>query len=355
MSSAPGKSMQSDTGVLRFVFKLAVFVSPVALLVLVYVLLDPFMVVRSYASYTQDLDKPAIRLNRDVVSTEMFLGHSDRYDYDAFVFGSSRTGAFKARDWGAYIQPGNPFHFDAFGESLLGVYSKIKLLDRRHVKMNHVLLIVDELLLKKITNPDTHLYIMHPETSGDSRFRFHLAFFKSYYTSSFFIEHWVSRVTGNYYPFMRRMIRQYNMSIDPVTNDVDRLESVYSAQEHADIEQRLSVSFAQSRDNGAAESPPRIGTVQLRLLKEIAEILEARETDVRVVIAPGYDQMALNRSDVMNLRTLFGPDRVYDYSGVNDITVDRGYFDDPIHANPKAGRRILAEIYASANPGISGE
>ena len=46
------------------------------------------------------------------------------------------------------------------------------------------------------------------------------------------------------------------------------------------------------------------------------------------------------------ITTLFGKDRVYDYSGSNDITADYHNYYELSHYRPSVSARILRDIYS---------
>jgi hypothetical protein len=76
------------------------------LFLLGYWYFDPFKVLRTYA----DFSKPVIVPNRDYVSTETFIRNNPHYHYNSFIFGSSRTMAFKPARWKKYLtQDAEPF------------------------------------------------------------------------------------------------------------------------------------------------------------------------------------------------------------------------------------------------------
>ena len=83
--------------------------------------MDPFKIIKTYDNYSNNLK---VIPNRDFISTEVYLKNRKIYHYNSFIFGSSRTMAYKTNDWRKYIDStSRPFLFDASGESLFGIYT----------------------------------------------------------------------------------------------------------------------------------------------------------------------------------------------------------------------------------------
>ena len=101
---------------------------PLVAAVIFYLAADPFCVLH------RPLYQPthAVAIDRDYVSTELYLRQQPTHDYDSFVFGNSRSTAFRCADWlAAAGRPGGHcFHFDAWKESLFGVEAKVRLVDQ---------------------------------------------------------------------------------------------------------------------------------------------------------------------------------------------------------------------------------
>ena len=72
-------------------FSLTGIIPMLILLISGYLFYDPFKVLRHYDDYSFYYITP----NRDYISTEIFINNNKNYHYNSFVFGSSRTSAFK--------------------------------------------------------------------------------------------------------------------------------------------------------------------------------------------------------------------------------------------------------------------
>jgi hypothetical protein len=76
------------------------------------------------------------------------------------------------------------------------------------------------------------------------------------------------------------------------------------------------------------------------------EIFAANNTDYRIVLSPMYDQKKLNAKDMNTLYEVFGKDRIYDFSGINDITQDMYNYFETAHYRPSIAYRIMDSVYA---------
>lgn len=82
-------------------------------------------------------------LNKDHVGTSTYLALKDQEHYNAFLFGSSRTLAFRLKDWKAHLPADAvPFAFDAHKESLFGIRGKVRLIDASGGQLDHAILVI---------------------------------------------------------------------------------------------------------------------------------------------------------------------------------------------------------------------
>jgi hypothetical protein len=81
------------------------------------------------------------------------------------------------------------------------------------------------------------------------------------------------------------------------------------------------------------------------MLSNIKRILDANATSYKIVISPLYDQEKLDAADLHILQSIFGRDRITDFSGKNDITSNvRNYYEESHYRIPVA-QKIMDSIY----------
>jgi hypothetical protein len=163
--------------VLSFLFILLI---PAIVLVSLYVYFDPFKVIKKYTTYSYATIEP----NRDYISTEIFLANRQKYKYNSFIFGSSRANSFNPDSWSKHLdKQALPFVFSASGESVFGIYTKLKFLEKEKADINNVLILFCRNAYFKNKNYDDHLIQKLQERVGPN---FILFFLKRTLTLNFY-------------------------------------------------------------------------------------------------------------------------------------------------------------------------
>jgi hypothetical protein len=319
-------------GILLFIF-----------LLLEYVILDPFKVIHTYANYSYSY----VVLNRDYVSTEVFTQNKDIHHYNSFIFGSSRTLAFRPSVWQKYLpKQASPFAFDASSESIYGIYTKLKYLDSIQHNINNVLMIVcRDATFKHSQNQDGHLFMKHPLTSRESKIIFHYNFFNAYLEPEFLLSYHQFRLTKKYQDWMAGYINNKRLIIDSITNEINIIEQELAIRQNPEkyYEQKKTVFY--ERKGEQIDDVIRITPEQVFMLQEIKRILEKNKTNYKVIISPLYEQKKFNKTDFDILKSLFG-ENLHDYSGKNQFTDDKLNYYEASHYRPHVGDSILRQVYA---------
>lgn len=328
---------------LRFALQAALLA---VLLVVSYLVLDPFLVLYSYGPedyyHAQDLAP-----NRDYVSTEIWKRELPRRRFDSYIFGSSRSLAFLADDWQKVIGSRAAFHYDASQETLFGIVGKLRLIDQSHAPIGHALLLVDDSVLRETGDSGGHLFMKHPQVSGRAAFFFHVETFKAYLSRLFPIVWYKTR--GTVPPLATDMFTPGRFRLDPATNDLHFAS--YEAQLAADpvaYYKRLAGAMARTEPKNGASRPKACSAEALIQLRDIREIFRRNNTDYRIVVAPLYHQLRLHPADLAALVEIFGRERVFDFSGVNELTRDRHNYYEQNHFKPSVARTIMARVYGPA-------
>jgi hypothetical protein len=313
------------------------------LLLASYLYYDPFSIIYHYRDYSY----PFVVGNRDHISTEMFLRNYPKYHYNSFIFGSSRTLAFKPESWKRYLPSGaSPYMFDASGESIYGIVIKLRYLASRHVHLDNVLLIFDrDVTFSKTTNAVGHLSVSHPLLTGQNRFAYQMIFFKAYLSMPFpqyFLDYAWSR---KYKPYMKGYIEHRKMKFDTITNEQQILDQEYEITNNPKsyYESRKELFYKRPATE-CTDSVQRIGETALKMLEEIRDILNKNNSNYRIVLSPLYEQIKFNQDDLAILQKLF-PGHVYDFSGENSFTDKVTNYYEISHFRPSVGDSILRVIY----------
>jgi hypothetical protein len=308
-----------------------------------YLYYDPFSVIYHYRDYSY----PFVVGNRGHISMEMFLRNYPKYHYNSFIFGSSRTLAFRPESWKKYLPPeASPYMFDASGESIYGITTKLRYLASKHIRLDNVLLIFDhDVTFSKTTNASGHLSVSHPLLTGQNRLAYQLIFFKAYLSMPFtqyFLDYVWSR---KYKPYMKGYIEYRKVKFDTITNEQQILDQEYEIINNPKsyYEKRKEL-FYERPATERTDSAQRIGETALQMLEEIRDILNKNNSDYRIVLSPLYEQIKFSQNDLTILRKLF-PGHVYDFSGKNSFTDKITNYYEISHFRPSVGDSILRIIY----------
>ncbi len=329
----------------RFLLYCSLFILPFVVVLLPYFITDPFKVIYHYDNY-YDIGGQGyyINTNRSYVSTMMYIQNKDKYHYDSFIFGSSRSEYFMVDDWKKYIpDSASCFHFDGSSESIYNIHKKLKYIDGKS-PIRNVLICMERELLYQDKLDCGHLWVLPPCLEGDNFSAFHMAFIRAYLHPKFLRAYLDAKITGKVKPYMlednifRRPYAQY----DVVTNEL--------SEGHKDVVQfpdsfygeRLSSFY--ERQGSISVGMPVIKENQRKMLYEIKEILQRNGTNYRIILNPIYNQVYFATEDISFLQDLFG-DNLMDFSGKNRITDNYHYYSDPAHFNEYIANELMRIAY----------
>jgi hypothetical protein len=307
-----------------------------------YIYMDPFKVLYEYKDYSY----PDVIPNRDYISTEMFNKNFHKYRYNSFIFGSSRTLAFKPESWKKFLKKSDsPFMFDASAESIYGIYKKIKYLDSLKVQINNALIILcrDASFINS-GNQEGHLFVKHPATSGGSKLNFHKIFLNAYLDPHFLYNFYVFKFSHKYKTTMKGYIEFRKITYDTITNkiciiDQEKELALSPAQYY---NKRANIFYPRIKERN--DSIQRITLKQVFMLKEIIRIFKKNNTNYKVILSPLYEQIKFNKADFTILKDVFG-EYLYDFTGNNRFTESKTNYYESSHYNTEVGDSILSIIY----------
>ena len=151
---------------LNFSFFLTI---PFLALLCLYIILDPFKVLKSYDSFYDINSSGWVGINKDFVSTTTFIRNSEKIDYNSFIFGNSRSIFYQIVDWKKHLDSDSKcYHFDASGEALWTLNKKIEFIDKQGNNLNNILLILDYETIIQDKPKEGHLFIISPPLVNNS-------------------------------------------------------------------------------------------------------------------------------------------------------------------------------------------
>ncbi len=330
----------------RFLKKCFYVSLPFWAIVLLYIVLDPFKVVRHYDSFFEEGD--CVELNQDYVSTVMYDRQRARCGYNSFILGNSRSRNYEVNYWKDCLggEDVSCYHFDASNESLYGLTSKVEYIDRQGDEIKNMLLVIDSQVLSAAESRTGHLYHPAPQFTDDCGLSFQLSSFNAFCTLRFIYSLIYYKMTGEIKPYMidEGLLRKHSFQYAPESNEAT--ESLYEQQIAEGLfydEQRMR-AFDVKVYPGRVEEPV-IQEPQKSLLMRCRRVFDKHGTCYKIVINPLFDQVRLNPADLHILQQIFGEGNVFDYSGSNRFTTDYHNYYESSHYRPCVAREIMSEIY----------
>ncbi len=328
----------------KFSLKITLFLSPIFLLVLGYFYFDPFMILRKYDNYPNNFAKS---LNRDRISTQVFLNNNPKYRYNSFIFGSSRSSVFYTNAWSKHISEKTPFHFDASCETIFGISTKLDFIDKQGNKIKNALFVMDGGTFAYEQDTLGSIFVQDYRVSGLPQWKYHLIFANSYLSNGFFVAFYDYLLLGKFRHYMRKFLEFREINYTPIGNDFIFTSYINEIAKDS-IKYYHQPDFFYKRSAKAIVSPPIIQNYQLNYLKNIKKLLEKHQTNYKIVIGPTYNQVIFNPKDLQILIDIFGKNHVYDYSGKNRFSEDIGNYYEIYHYKPQVANAIMNEIYSSS-------
>lgn len=329
----------------RYLIRILLFLGlPILVLLAVYYITDPFKTLRPFSlQYFDDT-------NRDYLSTELFLRNDSVYHYNSFIFGSSRCCGFNTYHWKHYLpEESRQFMFQAWGETLTGIEEKIDYIDNNGNEINNAFVLFDiPGTFVKDQLPKSVVKIKHYKFSGQSKLAYQSNLF---YQFSQKPSKWVSSVIQYRNPIM------VEFPVDSISNDwgpKSKLVDIYRQPQKDSLSNCTAKSKAvflkqieHKTDDDLQESEPLITEAFYAQLMHIKNVFDKHQTDYRIVVSPAYcyTHPSINPKDLAILQDIFGKDKVFNYSGKNDMTTDCYNFSDPNHFGSSVGWQIIEDIY----------
>ncbi len=336
------------TEIKRFVKPLAWFASPFVVLMVCYVLADPFKVIWNYESFYPEQVAGGIALNPAHVATQNYLRQHIIEHYDSFILGNSRSIYYPIAAWRQYFSEGSRcYHYDAANESLLGIWQKLRFIAHQGDSIRNVLMVVDAGLLEKVDCDHWHLCETPPALTGYRNLvSFHWYNLKTFLTPQFLMAYADYSLFHQLRPYMLRkgLLADDMFVYDAKGNECNfvPLEQEIAAGTYY-TEERLRVFEGVQFPDSV--SPPVIGKPQRELLDSIRSILARQGTSVQIVISPLYNQIRLNPRDLQCLEQLFGSDHVNDFSGPNLWNSDLHNYYEASHYRPRVAVAVMDSVY----------
>lgn len=343
----------TDRSILRFILRTVLTAAPPLLLLIIwYVCADPYKVLRHYDCYLPDpTEYPArIGMNKGMVTVNNFadrLAHG--YSYNAFIFGSSISCYYDADVWQQLADTSGrarAYHFDSSSESLQSMADKVEYLDRLELPLDFALVILDPIIMGG-DEPDGPAFASPPQLqkSLTALIRWHYTFFRAAANADF-LKSWIpARITGIPVQNGRNMIFEPQPIVyDPVANQesLPAWDSLISNNPEAFYREHP----LRPSPSGITIASPLLRGKRAAAMSRIVRIFRKHHTDFQIVIGPNRMKTVLNPADLRMMQSIFGSDRVHDYSFTlaHELEQDTLLYDNT-HYRPIFAERIMNLVY----------
>lgn len=340
--------MDNGHGMKRFVLRTLLALLPAIALVALYLIKDPFHVIKPYGGniYTPG-DTVGLTVNTGYFSVESFKHFNPQRHYDSFIFGSSVSGYYLIKDWLPHLPQGSSaMHFNASRETLHGIINKLNYLTRHGVKINNALLVMeDEMLMRQPLDNDV-IYVQHPQTEQDlSWWKFHQLYFSAFrHPELVAYTLWPNAATT-------RLVLDKGYATTDIPNRIEPLNEGY----YRHIDSLIAVDpdrFYTPQHVARYSLPlkelpcqPKITPEVEDMLREIARILAKQGTSYQIIIPPHYGYESMHSIDLYQMESIFGEERVHNYSDDPKLGTDLHYYYDDGHLIASECAHLMDSAY----------
>lgn len=322
----------------RFIRNILLVFSPCIILLGWYIIDDPFMMYWNYDNlYEYGRRKQCV--NDAYRGIRWMNQYDDSMHYNSFIIGSSRSDFYYVDEWKKYLnEDASCFHFNQSGDNLLGTLQRTKYLYNRFEKIDNILFIMDAEYLEDMLPHKGHLFRQPWQVTEDlDYFTYNWECIRAFFTMEYQKQVWGITLGEKQLPYY--YIREYNEL------HKDGAEELLDSDPDAYYETLMGFYRLYERNYTDSISAPVIKASQRDALLQLHTMLVSGNTDYRIVISPLYDQVALNPQDLKCLKEIFGEDKVFDFSGVNEYTNNVSNYYESSHYRPKLCKQILKQIY----------
>ncbi len=330
----------------HFITRTLIAALPLAMLVVTYLLTDPFRVIRHYDDGTgARSDTVRFSVNAGWVAITNFERYQPTYRYDSFIFGSSMSQNFSVAHWQQYLPEGSrAYHMDQSMETIEGMTDKLRWLLSRGDTVRHALIIIEQEMLLREPIDDDFLFARPPQTLTlpFATVRFHITAFNSFKDPDFLS-----------WRFTDGDIRSA-WGLRFATTDIqDRIkecnESYYARFDSliaVDPEEYYTPERLRRIDVTVEPTPerPAIDRHRLDRLLSLRDMLHRHHSDYNIIIVPRFKRTMLHPSDRAVLIALFGAGRVHDFSHDTVLADNPHYYYDHAAHPTSATCRLLLDL-----------
>lgn len=332
--------------IVKYIKKLLIVSIPFFLFLAWYIILDPFEVIWHYDDYYEHRGV-RLSLNQGYVGVSNFENHYEQFKWDSFIFGNSRSRYWEINDWEKFLPPhSRGYHLDAHGETMIGLLKRFEWLDKKNIPIKNALICLDRDLLCKMESSDEHIFMIAPQlVNYKNYFNFQLTNFKTFCNYEFIKTCFAMWFSPNAKTDITDLITGEIFNYDYTKNQISFTATEREIERGGYYTEDLMNMMFIGKQHPDSIFPRCIREPQRQFLQKIANIMKKHHTDYKIVVNPLYNQIKLNPCDVKELKNIFGDSKIYNYSGVNEITRDYHNYYEALHYRSCVAKKMMKEIY----------
>ncbi|WP_107039137.1 hypothetical protein [Brumimicrobium mesophilum] len=328
----------------KLLTRFLLFLAPIAIIVLPIAYFDFFQVF-GFPEYHLD-QRTAV--NRGTMTTKTYIHLREEEKYDSFLFGSSRSHAFKCENWKEHLpKDAKPLHFDASAEGIWGILKKMQFINENGDSIKNALVILDRHGLSETRPRDGVLFIAMPEISKGSYVKYYSEFLKASLYPKFLLAYIDYAIFKKHREYMGNFIntREYPFLMNRKNGDIwygyDREIEEDSLGYYKDLIEQ-GVFYERPKPNNRK---PEVTKEEIEQLKLMKELFVQHNTNYKIVLSPIYDQVPVEQDQIDLLNEIFGSENIFNFSGKNSFTEPIHNFYETSHFRPHVANEIMEIIY----------
>ena len=321
---------------------------PFIALIGLYIVKDPFMILREYDDY----DHPEFVLsNIGHISWLKFKKNNPSKHYDSFILGASCTAAYQSNFWQKHIK-GSVIRLTSNNNSLYELVEMLEALEKEpHQKINNILIVSEPILLAVDKEESGVLHAFPTEVSGKSMISLNIDYLKAFFDIPFLSAYIKHNFFGISNDATKLYLNDNKCFADRYTNDAVGIR----AKEQEIKSKGESVFYKERQEQFAGVDtmrhetmPALFGDSQIALFKRVKAVAQRHNTNLKIAIGPNLETGYMNPKDDAILREIFGDKNVVNYNvpAYKDLEKKENFY-DKVHYRPHIAKQILRDLYAN--------
>lgn len=321
---------------------------PFIALIGLYIVKDPFMILREYDDY----DHPEFVLsNIGHISWLKFKKNNPSKHYDSFILGASCTAAYQSNFWQKHIK-GSVIRLTSNNNSLYELVEMLEALEKEpHQKINNILIVSEPILLAVDKEESGVLHTFPTEVSGKSMISLNIDYLKAFFDIPFLSAYIKHNFFGISNDATKLYLNDNKCFADRYTNDAVGIrakeQEIKSKGESVFYKERQE-QFAGVDTMRRETMPALFGDSQIALFKRVKAVAQRHNTNLKIAIGPNLETGYMNPKDDAILREIFGDKNVVNYNvpAYKDLEKKENFY-DKVHYRPHIAKQILRDLYAN--------